>query len=74
MSDLELSEQCLSSFQEETGYNFLELLMDKQKYEQFVDEDRKKDLTEYTKQAEYNLKCSEAICLDTIVPNMAQDK
>lgn len=43
-----LLNECLADFKAETGYNFLEILTNKKVRNSFTEEDKKKDLSEYT--------------------------
>jgi hypothetical protein len=61
--------ECLTDFKSNTGYNFTELLQDKNKFRSFIEEDRKKDLIEYSEKSRLSLINIEKIYNDLIFDN-----
>jgi hypothetical protein len=59
-----LLKECLSDFKANTGYDFCELLQDKNKYHLYIEEDKKKDLRQYTERSKNVLDDVERIYAD----------
>ncbi|PRR70124.1 hypothetical protein [Clostridium thermopalmarium] len=62
-----LLNECLCDFKINTGYDFCEILRDKNKFRSFVEEDNKKDLREYTEKCYDILDNIEKIYTDLII-------
>lgn len=63
-SKMNILNECLSDFKKHTGYDFCEILKDKQKFNSFIAEDNKKDLQEYKEKCHDILKSIKDIYTD----------
>lgn len=67
MSKNDILEKCLSDFKTTTGYEYSEIIQDKVKFNNFIDEDNKKDLSEYKKQCKENLESVNKIFSELLI-------